>query len=125
MQITHATFVTLPVTDQDRAKEFYAGALGFEVVADRQAGPVRWVQVAPKGAQTSFTLATADQLGLQPGSVSGLMLETADLDGDCAELTRAGIAVEGPQDLPWGRQATLADPDGNGLILSEKPASAR
>ncbi|MFI6604207.1 VOC family protein [Nonomuraea sp. NPDC050536] len=111
------------VTDQDRAKDFYAGTLGFEVLADRQMGLMRWLQVAPKGAQAAFTLATADQIGQTPGSVRGIMLETADLDGDCAELTRAGVEVDGPQDLPWGRQATLADPDGNALILSQKPAS--
>jgi catechol 2,3-dioxygenase-like lactoylglutathione lyase family enzyme len=122
MHITHATVVTLPVADQDRAKDFYVGMLGFQVLMDQQAGPVRWLQVGPQGAQTSFTLATAEQVGLMPGSVKGIMLETADLDGDCAELARAGAAVEGPEDLPWGRQATTTDPDGNGLVLSQKPA---
>ncbi|WP_283136323.1 VOC family protein [Rhizohabitans arisaemae] len=119
MQITHATFVTLPVADQDRAKDFYVGTLGFEVLADQQAGPVRWLQVGPKGAQTGFTLATADQIGLAPGGVRGILLATADLDADCAELVRAGAAVEGPVDLPWGRQAALTDPDGNGFLLTE------
>ncbi|WP_343950967.1 VOC family protein [Nonomuraea longicatena] len=117
MNITHATTVTVPVTDQDRAKDFYVTALGFEVVVDRQMGPVRWLQVAPKGAQTAFTLATAEQ-GFAPGSATGIILETADLDADCAELVKSGAAVQGPTDLPWGRQATLTDPDGNGFVLS-------
>jgi catechol 2,3-dioxygenase-like lactoylglutathione lyase family enzyme len=119
MHITHATLVTLPVADLERAKQFYVGTLGFEVLVDRQAGPVRWLQVGPRGAQTSFTLATEEQVGLAPGSAKGIMLETADLDADCTELARAGAGVEGPVDYPWGRQATVEDPDGNGLVLAQ------
>lgn len=121
MNITHAKVVTVPVSDQDRAKDFYVSTLGFQVVVDRRTGPVRWLQVAPHGAQTAFTLVTAEQ-GLTPGGASGIILETSDLDADCAELAKAGVAVEGPADLPWGRQATITDPDGNGLVLSA-PAS--
>ncbi|MEV4166307.1 VOC family protein [Nonomuraea dietziae] len=117
MNITHAKIVTVPVSDQDRAKDFYVTALGFEVVVDQQMGPVRWLQVAPKDAQTSFTLATAEQ-GFTPGSATGIVLETSDLDADCAELLKAGAAVQGPTELPWGRQATLTDPDGNSFVLS-------
>ncbi|OUC94078.1 VOC family protein [Streptosporangium minutum] len=122
MNITHARLVTLPVADQDLAKDFYVGALGFDVLVDRQMGPVRWLQVAPKGAQTSFALSAADQ-GLTPGSARGIILETADLDADCAQLAKAGAAIEGPTDLPWGRQAILTDPDGNSFVLST-PAPA-
>ncbi|WP_405613549.1 VOC family protein [Streptomyces sp. NBC_01511] len=124
MNITHATVVTVPVADQERAKDFYVSTLGFQVVVDQRMGPVRWLQVAPPGAQTGFTLATAEQ-GFTPGSSTGIVLETADLDGDCAALVGAGVAVEGPTDLPWGRQATLADPDGNSFVLAARsPARA-
>ncbi|TDC85885.1 VOC family protein [Actinomadura sp. 7K507] len=119
MNITHVRLLTLPVSDQDAAKDFYAGKLGFEVVTDGDAGPIRWLQLAPKGAATNVVL--ADHLpGLAPGSVQGLMLETTGLDADCAELRRAGVDVDGPQDLPWGRQATFTDPDGNGIVLAER-----
>jgi predicted enzyme related to lactoylglutathione lyase len=117
MNITHTRIVTIPVSDQDRAKDFYVSILGFEVIIDQQAGPVRWLQVAPKDAQTAFTLATAEQ-GVTPGSAKGLILETTDLDADCADLKQAGVTVEGPTDLPWGCQATLTDPDGNSFVLA-------
>ncbi|MFF4229202.1 VOC family protein [Streptomyces sp. NPDC001820] len=117
MNITHASFVTLPVTDQDRAKAFYTGVLGFEVTADREMPPGRWLQVAPEGAQTVFTLSGPGMGGFTPGSAQGIMLVTTDVDADCAKLAAAGVTVDGPNDLPWGRMAAFRDPDGNGLML--------
>ncbi|WP_433474283.1 VOC family protein [Spirillospora sp. CA-142024] len=119
MNITRVRLLTVPVSDQDAAKDFYTGKLGFGVVTDRAAGPIRWLEVAPEGAETNVVL--ADHLpGVPPGSVHGLILETSDLDGDCEKLRLAGVDVEGPQDLPWGRQATLTDPDGNGIVLAAR-----
>lgn len=117
MNITHASFVTLPVSDQDRALRFYTDVLGFEVAADHDLPQGRWLQVAPKGAQTVFTLAGPGMGGFEPGSARGIMLVTTDVDADCARLAEAGIPVDGPGDQPWGRMASFADPDGNGLML--------
>ncbi|MFF2205393.1 VOC family protein [Streptomyces sp. NPDC058145] len=117
MTITHASFVTLPVSDQDRALRFYRDVLGMEVTADRQLPQGRWLQVAPEGAQTAFTLSGPGMGGFTPGSARGIMLVTTDVDADCARLTAAGTPVQGPDELPWGRMASFADPDGNGLML--------
>ncbi|MEV7995638.1 VOC family protein [Streptomyces sp. NPDC086077] len=115
--ITHASFVTLPVTDQDRALRFYTKVLGFEVTADLRMPPGRWLQVAPRGAQTAFTLSGPGMGGFEPGSTRGIMLLTTDVDADCARLAEAGVQVQGPDDHPWGRMAAFRDPDGNGLML--------
>ncbi|MGW1586213.1 VOC family protein [Streptomyces sp. NPDC002386] len=117
MTITHASFVTLPVSDQDRALRFYRDVLGLEVAADRQLPQGRWLQVAPAGAQTAFTLSGPGMGGFTPGSARGIMLVTTDVDADCARLAAAGTQVQGPDELPWGRMASFADPDGNGLML--------
>ncbi|GHE07145.1 VOC family protein [Streptomyces alanosinicus] len=117
MTITHASFVTLPVSDQDRALRFYTDVLGLEVTADRDMPQGRWLQVAPEGAQTVFTLSGPGMGDFGPGSARGIMLVTTDVDADCARLAAAGIALQGPDDLPWGRMASFADPDGNGLML--------
>ncbi|WP_328554244.1 MULTISPECIES: VOC family protein [unclassified Streptomyces] len=117
MNITHASFVTLPVADQDRALRFYTDVLGFEVTADLDMPPGRWLQVAPEGAQTVFTLSGPGMGSFTPGETRGIMLVTTDVDADCARLTAAGVTVEGPDDLPWGRMASFRDPDGNGLML--------
>ncbi|MGW1004127.1 VOC family protein [Streptomyces sp. NPDC002520] len=117
MAITHASFVTLPVSDQDRALRFYRDVLGMEVTVDRDMPQGRWLQVAPVGAQTVFTLSGPGMGGFEPGSARGIMLVTTDVDADRARLTAAGIAVQGPDELPWGRMASFTDPDGNGLML--------
>ncbi|MGW5368256.1 VOC family protein [Streptomyces sp. NPDC004009] len=117
MTITHASFVTLPVSDQDRALRFYRDVLGMEVAADRQLPQGRWLQVAPRGAQTVFTLSGPGMGGFTPGSARGIMLVTTDVDADCARLAAAGTPVQGPDELHWGRMASFADPDGNGLML--------
>ncbi|MFD9366647.1 glyoxalase superfamily protein [Streptomyces sp. NPDC060020] len=117
MSISHISFVTLPVTDQDRALAFYTDVLGFEVRADRQVGPMRWLQVAPAGARTVFTLSGPGMGDFTPGSTRGIMLVTADVDADCAKLAAAGAEVTGPDDAAWGRMAGFRDPDGNSLML--------
>lgn len=118
MNITHVRLLTVPVSDLDAAKTFYSDALGFDVVMDRSTGPVRWLQLAPDGAKTNIVL--ADHTPAAPGSLQGLILETSALDADCEALRQAGVDVDGPQDLPWGRQATLTDPDGNGIVLAAR-----
>ncbi|MEQ4305495.1 glyoxalase superfamily protein [Plantactinospora sp. B6F1] len=118
MAITQIQLLSLPVTDQDRARDFYVDTLGFELLGDNRTGPdQRWVQVGPKGAGTSITLVTWFDT-MPPGSVKGLVLETDDLDGDVAELTRRGVPMSGGvQEAPWGRFVTFDDPDGNGIVL--------
>ncbi|MBF9134812.1 VOC family protein [Plantactinospora sp. S1510] len=123
MAITRIQLLSIPVTDQDRAKDFYVDTLGFELLGDNQMGPdQRWVQVAPKGAATSITLVTWFDT-MPPGSVKGLVLETDDLDGDVADLTRRGVPIDGGiQDAPWGRYVSFDDPDGNGIVLQATTA---
>lgn len=118
MTVTRVQLLSLPVTDQDRARDFYVDVLGMTLVRDNPMGPdQRWVQVAPKGADTSITLVTWFPT-MPPGSLKGLVLETDDLDGELARLTGLGVPVEGGvQEAPWGRFVTLHDPDGNGIVL--------
>lgn len=118
MSIQKVQLFSIPVTDQDRARDFYVGALGLELVNDFRMSPtMRWVQVRPAGAQTSMTLVTWFP-GMPPGSLSGLVLETDDLDGDIARFRERGVEFEGEvRDQPWGRSIVLHDPDGNGIVL--------
>ena len=110
---------SVPVSDQDRARDFYVDVLGFELVRDLALGPgQRWVQVRPVGAQTSITLVTWFER-MPPGSLTGVVLESDDLEGDVAHLRAHGVVLdaEGIREHPWGRSAAFADPDGNRLVL--------
>ena len=117
MTVTRVQLLSLPVTDQDRARDFYVDVLGMTLVRDNPMGPdQRWVQVAPKGADTSITLVTWFPT-MPPGSLKGLVVETDDLDGDVKALADRGLAAGEIQTAPWGRFVTFDDPDGNGLIV--------
>ena len=116
--------ITIPVSDQAAAKQFYTEVLGFELVSDQPApmGPnARWIEV--RAGKTGPTVVLANWFPVAPGSVQGLMLESSDLERDCDVLRSQGRAVRGPNATPWGRQANVTDPDGNGLVLVEsRPA---
>ena len=118
MAITHIQLFSVPVTNHDRARTFYVDRLGFDLISDRPMGAGgRWVQVAPKGAETSITLVSGFET-MPPGSVKGIVLETDDLVADVAALRDRGVEIEGKvEEAPWGRWVTFDDPDGNGIIL--------
>jgi len=124
MAITHVQIVSVPVSDQDRAREFYVDVLGFALLADQQFSPdMRWVAVAPPGGRTALTLVTWFPTML-PGSLQGTVLETDDLEGDIAARTEKGVTLSELQQAPWGRFVTLADPDGNGIVLQASAPDA-
>jgi catechol 2,3-dioxygenase-like lactoylglutathione lyase family enzyme len=117
MSLTHLQLLSVPVSDQDRAKDFYVTTLGFDLIADTPMGPgQRWVQVGVRGAQTSLTLVTWFDT-MPAGSLRGLVIESDDLEADIKALGDRGVAVSDVQAAPWGQFVTCEDPDGNGLIL--------
>lgn len=119
MGIRRIDVVSVPVSDQDRAKSFYRDVLGFEVVRDNPMGPgQQWVQLGPPGAETTITLVT--WLDAMPaGSLRGMVLDSADIDATWNELVGRGLRISALQDAPWGRYATFTDPDGNGWVLQQ------
>lgn len=125
MAITQIKTMTVFVSDQDRAKTFYTDLLGFDVRSDQVLGDNRWLEVVPPAGGSAIVLHRPFP-GTSAGRGQGVILETDDLDAACTALTEAGVAVDGPEDLPWGRQASFADPDGNGFVLSARlPAASR
>jgi catechol 2,3-dioxygenase-like lactoylglutathione lyase family enzyme len=113
-KITAVGNVGVPVTDQDRALEFYVGQLGFEVRRDLPFGDGRWIEVAPPGAATTLALVPA-------GIPAGIRLITRDADSDHAGLRERGVETD-PEVMRMPEAPamfTLRDPDGNSLILVE------
>lgn len=119
MPIKRLSVVSIPVKDQQLAKQFYTEVLGFIVIRDNPMGPAqRWVELAPEPGETTITLVTWFPT-MQPGGVTGLVLEADDLDDTMEQLRERGLALEAAQSAPWGRFTTFSDLDGNGWVLQE------
>jgi catechol 2,3-dioxygenase-like lactoylglutathione lyase family enzyme len=124
MSIVSFEIVSVPVSDQEGAKNFYRDVLGFELLRDEPMGPgVRWIQLAPPGCSTTIALVTWFDT-MQPGGLQGVMLNVTDIDADHATLSARGLPLTEIREEPWGRYAMFSDPDGNGWILRQPPAGA-
>src|SRR5215204_7320991 len=89
--------VTIPVSDVDRAKAFYADKVGFVVDLDTRIGDdMRLVQLTPPGSACSIHLNTGIA-GPSPGSVQGLLLVVSDVNAARAELVERGVEVSAVQ----------------------------
>jgi predicted enzyme related to lactoylglutathione lyase len=112
-------FVTLPVTDQDRAKAFYADALGWEVTYDEVGAQGRWIDLMPPGGGCAIALVAEERPPMQ-----GLVVEVDDLDRVHAECSARGVAFTStPTDRGYARLATFDDPDGNSWTLMQTPVA--
>jgi catechol 2,3-dioxygenase-like lactoylglutathione lyase family enzyme len=119
--VDRVAIVSVPVSDQDRAKAFFVDTLGFQLVADQPMGDgARWLQVAPGFGGVSLTLVTWFE-EMPAGSLRGMVLATKDIDAAHAELKARGVDVSDIERAPWGRYATFEDPDGNGFVLQQSP----
>ena len=112
--------VMVPVTDVDRAKEFYVRA-GFVADHDQTVSEeIRFVQLTPPGSACSIAIGRG-LTQMEPGSLDNLQMVVADADATKADLVERGIEVQGVEDLAWGRFVYFEDPDGNGWALQELP----
>ena len=134
--------VVIPVSDVDRAKEFYGG-LGWRLDADFAFdNGFRVVQFTPPGSGCSVQFGT-NITSAAPGSAQGLYLIVSDIEAARDELVARGVEVSevfhagtpGAQFQPDGTSgrvsgpapdhasyssfATFSDPDGNGWLLQE------
>jgi catechol 2,3-dioxygenase-like lactoylglutathione lyase family enzyme len=118
--VTRVGTVIVPVSDQDRALEFYVGTLGFEKRMDAAYAPgERWIEVAPPGAETTIALVSAQ------GAPSGIevSLATGDAEADHGELRAAGVEADADL-IRMGEGVppmfTFRDPDGNRFRIVER-----
>jgi predicted enzyme related to lactoylglutathione lyase len=127
--------ITIPVSDVDRAKEFYS-RLGWRLDADFSDGSDRAVQFTPPGSQGSIHFGKPSQGA--PGSAQGMFLVVSDIQAARDDLLKRGVEVSevfhfakgpapfgGPVGGPapergsYGSYAVFNDPDGNGWLLQE------
>jgi catechol 2,3-dioxygenase-like lactoylglutathione lyase family enzyme len=124
--------VVVPVTDVDRAKAFYADAVGFHLDLDVTPGPtMRVVQLTPPGSGCSIAIGTG-MSAMEPGTLKGVQLCVADVDAAQAALAARGVPVspvrhhdgsgfvDGRGD-DWNSWCFFDDPDGNSWAVQESP----
>lgn len=131
--------VLVPVTDMDRAKEFYSDKVGFAVDLDSEVAPgIRIIQLTPPGSRCSIALEHGmppmpGARQMAPGTLHGLQLCVTDIEAAREELTLRGVEVspvrhvgekgweDGKGDT-WNSFLTFTDPDGNGWVVQEAPS---
>ena len=111
--------VSVPVSDQDRARAFYTATLGFELRTENNFGVgMRWIEVAPEGSATSLSLVTWFE-AMPPGSLQGVVFAVDDVHATYEELLAKGVPFDfPPREMPGGLQAVFRDPDGNGFVIA-------
>ena len=129
--------ITIPVSDVDRAKEFYGG-LGWRLDADFSKGDDRVVQFTPPGSQCSVHFGR-NVTSVAPGSAQSLWLIVSDIQAARDELVRRGVEVSevfhfagwnrldpgarlsgpAPDRRSYASFVSFSDSDGNGWLLQE------
>jgi predicted enzyme related to lactoylglutathione lyase len=120
--------VQIPVSDIDRAKDFYL-SLGWRFDIDLNVGDLRTVQITPPHSGCSIQFGRG-RTSAEPGSAQGMILVVSDIDAAHDDLAGRGVDVSDVQVMPSppgleqpGRSyravASFSDPDGNSWVLQE------
>ena len=132
--ITNVSLITIYVTDQDAARDFYVGTLGFDAREDIRMGDgFRWVTIShPNQPELEFTLmvpgppldeeaAASVRRLLEKGALSSAGLAVDDCRKTYEELVGKGVTfLQEPSDRPYGVEAVMRDNSGNWLVLVER-----
>ncbi len=121
---TKISTISVPVKDQEAAKDFYVSKLGCRVVEEVLMMPgSKWLQLQIPGVDTTIVLVNWFPQ-MPPGSLQGVVLFTDDIAKTCAELNARGLATTPIKDQPYGKESTFDDLDGNGWVLEQPLAQA-
>ncbi|RKT18066.1 catechol 2,3-dioxygenase-like lactoylglutathione lyase family enzyme [Streptomyces sp. 1114.5] len=126
--LTNLMYVTMPVTDQDRALRFYTEQLGLEKRIDYPGPDGRFLTVAVPGSPVEIILwsqtpAPAQPAESKPGTAIGpVFLESDDLRADFEVLRERGVTFDRPEpeDYGFGIRIEALDPDGNRISLRQR-----
>ena len=114
-------FVSISVTNQDRALAFYTEKLGFRLLTDQPYdAEQRWIELGIPGADTRVVLFRCGD-AMKPGGDTNVTFWSDDVEGTARELKTRGVefAME-PKREDWGTAAIFQDLDGNRFVLSSK-----
>ena len=117
--IKQIKFISIPVTDQNRALDFYTEKLGFTIITDQPFDEKqRWIELRVPKAETRIVLFTAEGEEKRVGTMMNMSYECDDIDKTFQELKARGVEFEGaPQKEPWGTYAMFKDSEGNRFVI--------
>ena len=109
----------IPVTDVDRAKDFYVDKVGFNADHDHTVSEeVRFVQLTPPGSACSIAFGKG-LTDAEPGSVKGIQAVIENAAEAREELAGRGVEVSEVDEQAWGKFVYFSDPDGNAWALQQ------
>jgi catechol 2,3-dioxygenase-like lactoylglutathione lyase family enzyme len=112
--------IGLPVSDIDRAKDFYVN-IGFNLDHDHKVSDqIRFVQFTPPGSGCSIAFGKGISQ-MEPGSLKGLQLVVSDINAAREHLLSKGVQVGDVQVFDWGSFVFFSDPDGNSWAVQQIP----
>ena len=113
--------IAIPVSDPDRAKQFYVEQAGFNADHDHKVSDeLRFIQLTPPGSACSICLGEGITPA-EPGSVVGMQMVVDDIETAHSELSERGVEVSEIDRQPFGAFVYFQDPDGNGWAIQEIP----
>ena len=124
----HIQFAELAVFDQDRAKAFYTGHFGCEVVADMPMGKDgwRWIELKFASAETALHFVRRNDETPSDGPVMVLVDDHVDATVEALKAQGVKIVTE-PQAAPYDPGLTVAefrDSEGNRIVISTRSAES-
>ena len=113
--------VPVPVTDVDRAIDFYVNKVGFTLDHDhRVSEAIRFVQLTPEGSACSIVIGEGIT-EMKPGSQQGLQMVVDDTQAAYDELKKNGVDASDVLEMQWGIFTYFSDPDGNSWAIQQLP----
>jgi catechol 2,3-dioxygenase-like lactoylglutathione lyase family enzyme len=116
--------VHIPVTDVDRARDFYVQQCGWELITDHvQMGDMRIVQIVPPGSGCAILMGrNMPEISDMPvGVQKGIHLVVDDIEAARQYLAANGVELDELQDFGGVLYTRFADPDGNSWLLQQWP----
>ena len=128
--------VSVFVSDQQRAKTFYTEKLGMELRLEAPLFPgsdLKWIEVAPAGAETVINLYKTDAVDENWGHYAGtigksqaITIQASELEDLAEELRSKGVTIlQEPVAERWGNWMSIQDSEGNTLLITADTLTMR
>ena len=128
--------VSVFVSDQQRAKAFYTEKLGMELRLEAPLFPgsdLKWIEVAPAGAETVINLYKTDAADENWGHYAGtigksqaITIQASELEVLAEDLRSKGVIIlQEPVAEPWGHWMSIQDSEGNTLLITADTLTMR